>query len=132
MPKCSSSFVIERTLANTAPAPQAAELESLGLAMCLVGPLVTQQSCLGTLRVGFRGAVRVRGRELQVFTTFANHVSAALHNARLFQAMGSEREELSRLRRENKQLRVEREILSKAAAWFARETIIVPSKDSDS
>jgi len=29
-------------------------------------------------------------------------------------------DELSRLRRENKQLRVERDILSKAAAWFAR------------
>jgi transposase len=43
-----------------------------------------------------------------------------------------EREELSRLRRENKQLRLEREILSKAAAWFARETKAVPSKDSDS
>ena len=33
-----------------------------------------------------------------------------------------EREELSRLRRENKQLRQERDILSRAAAWFARET----------
>ena len=43
-----------------------------------------------------------------------------------------EREELGRLRRENKQLRLEREILSKAAAWFARETKAVPSKDSDS
>ena len=32
----------------------------------------------------------------------------------------AERDELSRLRRENKQLRVERDILSKAAAWFAR------------
>ncbi|MFT8247215.1 transposase [Roseomonas sp. BN140053] len=34
----------------------------------------------------------------------------------------SERDELTRLRRENRQLRVERDILSKAAAWFARET----------
>ena len=34
----------------------------------------------------------------------------------------TEREELSRLRRENKQLRLEREILARAAAWFARET----------
>ena len=43
-----------------------------------------------------------------------------------------EREELSRLRRENKRLKLEQEILSKAAAWFARETKTVPSKDSDS
>ena len=43
-----------------------------------------------------------------------------------------ERVELSRLRRENKQLKIEREILSKAAAWFARETEVVPKKSSDS
>ena len=44
----------------------------------------------------------------------------------------SEREELDRLRRENRQLRLDREILSKAAAWFARETNSIPPKDSDS
>jgi transposase len=43
-----------------------------------------------------------------------------------------EREELVRLRRENKQLKVEREILSKAAAWFARETDTIPPKSSNS
>ena len=31
-----------------------------------------------------------------------------------------EREELSRLRRENRQLKLERDILSKSAAWFAK------------
>lgn len=44
----------------------------------------------------------------------------------------AEREELSRLRRENRRLRIEREILAKATAWFARETGSVPSKDSSS
>jgi len=32
-----------------------------------------------------------------------------------------EHEEMRRLRRENRQLRLEREILAKAAAWFAQE-----------
>src|ERR1700730_12058640 len=39
----------------------------------------------------------------------------------------AEREELTRLRRENRQLRQERDILAKAAAWFARETALIPS-----
>jgi len=46
--------------------------------------------------------------------------------------MSAERDELRRLRRENKQLRIERDILSKAAAWFARETNAVPKNGSDS
>jgi transposase len=44
----------------------------------------------------------------------------------------AEREELTRLRRENRQLQLEREILSKAAAWFARETNVIPPKGSSS
>jgi transposase len=43
-----------------------------------------------------------------------------------------EKEELGRLRRENRQLKLEREILAKAAAWFARETDSVPNKSSSS
>lgn len=44
----------------------------------------------------------------------------------------AEREELTQLRRENRQLRQERDILAKAAAWFARETEVIPSGSSRS
>jgi transposase len=43
-----------------------------------------------------------------------------------------EREELVKLRRENRQLRTEREILAKATAWFAREADTKPKKSSGS
>ena len=44
----------------------------------------------------------------------------------------NERTELTQLRRENKRLKLEQEILSKAAAWFAREADTIPKKSSDS
>lgn len=44
----------------------------------------------------------------------------------------AEREELTRLRRENRKLKEEREILSKAAAWFATEKPATPKRSSDS
>src|SRR6202790_4815356 len=43
----------------------------------------------------------------------------------------AERQELARLRREVRQLKMERDILSHAAAWFARETGAVSPKDTD-
>ena len=44
----------------------------------------------------------------------------------------AEKEELGRLRRENRALREERAILAKAAAWFARETGKIPSGSTNS
>lgn len=44
----------------------------------------------------------------------------------------AERDALRTLRRENRQLRAEREIRAQAAAWFAQETHAVPKKSSSS
>ena len=44
----------------------------------------------------------------------------------------AERAELVQLRRENRKLKEEREILAKAAAWFANEKPATPKRSSDS
>jgi transposase len=68
----------------------------------------------------------------QEFEPSAQTIRNWLHQAqadvgeRAGQLTTAEREELTKLRRENRRLLVEREILSKAAAWFARETDTLP------
>ena len=58
---------------------------------------------------------------------------ADLDDGRLHDGLTTEeRDELTRLRRENRVLREEREILKKAAAWFAQETQSSPNKRSGS
>src|SRR5688500_2726117 len=66
--------------------------------------------------------------------TIRNWVAAAERGeAKAKKGFGrAEQEELERLRKENKQLRIEREILSKAAAWFARETDSVSTPSTNS
>ena len=44
----------------------------------------------------------------------------------------AERDEFRRLKRENRQLKLERDILKKAAAWFARESGSIPDRGSSS
>jgi transposase len=53
----------------------------------------------------------------------AAHLAEEARGSDPFAIAVSEREELRRLRRENAELRTEREILRKAAAYFAQETI---------
>jgi transposase len=67
-------------------------------------------------------------------TTLRNWVAAHLaeeaRGSDPFAIAVSEREELRQLRKENAELRTEREILRKAAAYFAQETIRSAVSDS--
>jgi transposase len=60
----------------------------------------------------------------------ANELAEQARQASPLSVSPSEFEELRRLRRENEELRVEKEILRKAAAYFAQETIRSAASDS--
>ena len=86
-----------------------------------------------SVRAG-RSPAELAGEFEPAAQTIRNRVAQAARDARRGDGglTTAEREELGRLRRENRQLRLEREILSKAAAWFARETNAIPPKGSAS
>ena len=70
------------------------------------------EPCVATIHTWIRQAERDDGKRADILSS-------------------EERDELRRLRRENKQLRQERDILSKAAAWFAQNDAM-PSRSSNS
>ncbi|MGH9179192.1 MAG: putative bifunctional diguanylate cyclase/phosphodiesterase [Acidimicrobiales bacterium] len=76
--------------ASTAPTRLREDLEVHGLEACAIAPMLSQQGCVGALRVGFRGKVRLDRREVQVLTTFANHVGSALYNTHLIEELRSQ------------------------------------------
>lgn len=91
-------------MAKTRPAYPPEFREKI-VALALSGRSVEQlarefEPCAHTIHAWIKTAARARGES-----------STGLSD--------DEREELKRLRRENKKLREERDILSKAAAWFA-------------
>jgi PAS domain S-box-containing protein len=96
-PRAQSEREPYQLLVRKAPTAQRRELESLGLEQCVVVPIATADGCLGTLRVGFEGVVKMRTRDLQVIRTFANQLATSVENARLYEEMREERTKLSRV-----------------------------------
>lgn len=94
-------------------------------------PAEFREQIIALARAGRR--VKSLVREFEPCATMIHHwvkqagVDAGDHSGGLTSA---ERDELRRLRRENRQLRQERDIFSKAAAWFARDEISSPRSSS--
>ena len=97
-PRAQSEREPYQLVARKAPTAQRRELDVLGLEQCMVVPIATADGCVGTLRMGFTGAViRFRTRDLQVLRTFANQLATSVENARLYEEMREERSKLSRV-----------------------------------
>lgn len=97
-------------------------------------PLEFRARIVELVRAGQR-SIRSIAQEFDVTdTTIRNWIRQAdLDQGRRHDGLTSdEKAELSRLRREVKVLREERDILSKAAAWFAQEAAPTPKRRSDS
>ncbi len=96
-------------------------------------PLEFRQQMIELVRAGRTPEERSREFEPSA-QAIRNWVAQADSDSgrRLDGLTSSERDELRRLKRDNRRLREEREILAKAAAWFARETGSVPSGSSSS
>ena len=83
------------------------------------------------MRIRFRGAGQEYEPSVQTIRNWMKQ--ADLDEGRRSDGLTTaEREELRRLKRENRQLKLERDILKKATAWFARESGSIPERDSSS
>jgi transposase len=86
-------------------------------------PIEYREKILDLYRAGRSASSLARDFEPTVWTIRTWILQAETQGrGRPIKSGGSEREELERLRKENRILREEREILKKAAAWFAKET----------
>jgi len=96
-------------------------------------PKEIRQKIVDLVRAGRTAASLAREYE-PTATTIRNWVVQAERDAGLRSdgLSSDERKELHELRREVRTLRQEREILKKAAAWFAQETGATPRRLSDS
>jgi transposase len=96
-------------------------------------PPEMRQKILDLVRAGRTASSLAREYE-PTATTIRNWVDQAERDAGLRSdgLRTDERKELNELRREVRTLRQEREILKKAAAWFAQETGATPRRPSDS
>lgn len=63
--------------------------------LTLVAPLISRGERVGQLKAFYTGRRRLRARDQDLFSTFANHVSSALVSAQLFEETHREREKLT-------------------------------------